>query len=611
MAAAVLSRQRHHARLLAARVCATLPSPNPIFDSATDFLAASQPLTPSAPRVRPPAASLSTSTSAPAPAGGASPSSSSRAVPQMPAFDHVPAPYTGPRAEEVLRKRQNQPERVASTCASIGGAHAAFPQRGRLRTVHVSPLRPPFPLSPPPSLAPSVSPPSPALPPHLPASPCAHQLHVVEGRMQYLYDEDGRRYLDAFAGIVTVSVGHCHPAFVEAVGRQNALLQHTTSIYLNHQIAEYAEELAAKMPGNLKNVYFVNSGSEANDMALTMARLFTGNYDVIALRNAYHGMSPATMGLTAHSTWKFNVPQGFGIHHALNPDPYRGVFGADAAKYAADVDDLLRSSTSGRVAGFIAETIQGVGGTVPLTRGYLPLVYESIRAAGGVCIADEVQTGFGRTGSHYWGFETQGVTPDIVTMAKRLGCISTPSPRFYLSATHLPTLPPTTGHRQRVTTGSSGDHTRDSSSDGPAAALQHVRGNPVSCAGGRAVIVLAGAFNLPTKPYHTIPLFPLPSSLCSHPPQGIGNGLPLAAVVTTPEIAAVMAQRLHFNTFGGNPVSCAGGRAVLRIIEEEALQGKCAHVGGYLMGKLQGLKEKHEGEVAGWVSEGGSERLSD
>ncbi|CAI5946573.1 unnamed protein product [Closterium sp. NIES-64] len=363
----------------------------------------------------------------------------------MPAFDHVPAPYTGPRAEEVLKKRRQ----------FLNPTIFAYYKK---------------------------------------------PLHVVEGRMQYLYDEDGRRYLDAFAGIVTVSVGHCHPAFVAAVARQNALLQHTTSIYLNHQIAEYAEELAAKMPSDLKNVYFVNSGSEANDMALTMARLYTGNYDVVALRNAYHGMSPATMGLTAHSTWKFNVPQGFGIHHALNPDPYRGVFGADAAKYAADVDDLIRSSTSGRVAGFIAETIQGVGGTVPLTRGYLPLVYESIRAAGGVCIADEVQTGFGRTGSHYWGFETQGVTPDIVTMAK-----------------------------------------------------------------------------------------------------GIGNGLPLAAVVTTPEIAAVMAQRLHFNTFGGNPVSCAGGRAVLQIIEDEGLQGNCAHVGGYLLGKLQALKGKHEviGDVRG------------
>ncbi|CAI5477895.1 unnamed protein product [Closterium sp. Yama58-4] len=463
--------------------------------------ASPQQITPSPPGQHLPEASISTATArTPAPAAGASGSAPSRAAPQMPAFDHVPEPYTGPRAEEVLKKRQQ----------FLNPTIFAYYKK---------------------------------------------PLHVVEGRMQYLYDEDGRRYLDAFAGIVTVSVGHCHPAFVAAVARQNALLQHTTSIYLNHQIAEYAEELAAKMPGDLKNVYFVNSGSEANDMALTMARLYTGNYDVVALRNAYHGMSPATMGLTAHSTWKFNVPQGFGIHHALNPDPYRGVFGADAAKYAADVDDLIRSSTPGRVAGFIAETIQGVGGTVPLTRGYLPLVYESIRAAGGVCIADEVQTGFGRTGSHYWGFETQGVMPDIVTMAK-----------------------------------------------------------------------------------------------------GIGNGLPLAAVVTTPEIAAVMAQRLHFNTFGGNPVSCAGGRAVLRIIEEEglqgkcadaggyllgklhalkekhegsnpvscaggqavlriieeeALQGKCAHVGGYLLGKLHALKEKHEGEVAGWMGDGMREIMSD
>ncbi|KXZ56764.1 hypothetical protein GPECTOR_1g689 [Gonium pectorale] len=323
---------------------------------------------------------------------------------------------------------------------------------------------------------------------------------IVEGKMQYLYDERGRRYLDAFAGIVTVSVGHCHPEVTEAVARQSALLQHTTTIYLNPQVAEYAKELADRMPGNLKVVYFVNSGSEANDMALMLARLYTGNWDVVCLRNAYHGMSIGTMGTCGQHTWKQPMPQGFGYHHALNPDPYRGAFGDDGPRYAADVADLISAATPGRVAGFVAETIQGVGGAVSLASGYLPAVYKMIREAGGVCIADEVQTGFGRTGSHYWGFERQGVLPDIVTMAK-----------------------------------------------------------------------------------------------------GIGNGLPLAAVVTTPEIAASMAGRLHFNTYGGNPVCSAGGRAVLRVVDRERLQQHCADVGAHLLSRLGGLAQRHDiiGDVRG------------
>lgn len=292
---------------------------------------------------------------------------------------------------------------------------------------------------------------------------------IVDGHMQYLYNENGRRYLDAFAGIVTVSVGHCHPKVTAAIAAQSARLQHTTTIYLNDQLPLYAKELAERMPGNLKVVYFVNSGSEANDMALLMARLYTGNYDIIALRNAYHGLSESTMGTLGLHTWKFPVPQGFGVRHALNAEAYRGPFGDDADAYAADVKDVVASSTPGKVAAFISETIQGVGGAVPLVPGYLEKVYPIIREAGGICIADEVQTGFGRLGSHYWGFETQGVIPDIVTLAK-----------------------------------------------------------------------------------------------------GIGNGLPLAAVVTTPEIAATLAQRLHFNTFGGNPVCCAGGRAVrLHLLESK------------------------------------------
>jgi alanine-glyoxylate transaminase/(R)-3-amino-2-methylpropionate-pyruvate transaminase len=329
-------------------------------------------------------------------------------------------------------------------------------------------------------------------------------LMIVEGKGQWLFDEKGRRYLDGFGGIVTVSVGHCHPHVVAAAHAQNDLIQHTTSIYLHPNIALYARDLAAKMPGELKICYFVNSGSEANDLAITMARAYTENYDVIALRNAYHGGSPGTMALTSHHTWKFNIPHGFGVQHAVMPDTYRGPYGKNdpeaGKKYAADVQSLIQFGTSGRIAAFIAESIQGVGGTVVFPDGYLKHAYEHAREAGGICIADEVQAGFGRTGTHYWGFETQGVIPDIVTMAK-----------------------------------------------------------------------------------------------------GIGNGCPLAAVVTTPAIAAALATRIHFNTFGGNPVVCAQGRAVLEVIDREGLQANSLKIGAHLKSGIEKLALKHAliGEVRG------------
>ena len=329
-------------------------------------------------------------------------------------------------------------------------------------------------------------------------------LMLVEGKMQYVWDETGRRYLDGLGGIVTVSVGHCHPHVVEAARRQNEFLQHSTTIYLHPNVGDYAEQLAAKMPGDLKVCYFVNSGSEATDLALLMARAYTGNYDVIALRNAYHGGNASGMSVTAHSTWKFNVPHSFGVHHALAPDPYRGPYGRQdpeaGQKYAADVKQLIDYATPGKVAGFIAESIQGVGGVIVFPDGYLEHVYEHVRGAGGVCIADEVQAGFGRTGSHFWGFETQGVIPDIVTMAK-----------------------------------------------------------------------------------------------------GIGNGCPLAAVVTTPQIAAVLAQKIHFNTFGGNPVVTAMGKAVLEVIEREGLQQNSLVLGQRILAGLETLKARYPiiGDVRG------------
>ncbi|CAN1277094.1 Alanine--glyoxylate aminotransferase 2 homolog 2, mitochondrial [Linum perenne] len=275
-------------------------------------------------------------------------------------------------------------------------------------------------------------------------------------------------------------------------------IQHPTTLYLNHAVADFAEALASKMPGNLKVAFFTNSGTEANELAMMMARLYTGSHDMISVRNSYHGNAAATMGATGQRNWKFSVIQS-GIHHVLNPDPYRGHFGSDGEKYAKDVQDIIDFATTGQVAGFVSEAIQGVGGIIEAAPGYLPAVYKSIRKAGGLCIADEVQSGFARTGN-MWGFEAHGVVPDIVTMAK-----------------------------------------------------------------------------------------------------GIGNGMPLGAVVTTPEIADVLTRRSYFNTFGGNPVSTAAGHAVLRVIEKDNLRENAAVVGGYMKDRLTALKDKYEviGDVRG------------
>jgi alanine-glyoxylate transaminase/(R)-3-amino-2-methylpropionate-pyruvate transaminase len=250
-------------------------------------------------------------------------------------------------------------------------------------------------------------------------------LMIVEGKMQYLFDETGRRYLDLFAGIVTVSCGHCHPKVLSRVQEQIVTIQHTTTIYLHPNMPRLAQKLASKMPPGLDVTYFVNSGSEANDLAVTMARLYTGNLDVIAVRNAYHGGSPSSMGMTSHHTWKYPVPGTAPVHHALSPDPSDSSLGGTpeevASRAASDIRELIRYSTPGVVAAFIAEPIQGVGGVTRGAPNYFREAYAIVREFGGLCIADEVQTGFGRTGEHYWGFQNYGVTPDIVTMAKGIG----------------------------------------------------------------------------------------------------------------------------------------------------------------------------------------------
>jgi len=203
--------------------------------------------------------------------------------PTLPPTSHVPQPYTGPTAAEVLAQRKQ-------------------------------------------FLNPAIF--------HYYREP----ILLVEGKLQYVWDDQGRRYLDGLGGIVTISVGHCHPHVVAAANRQNEMLQHSTTLYLHPNIGAFAEKLAGKLPGDLKVCYFVNSGSEATDLALLMARVHTGNYDVIALRNAYHGGNASGMAVTGNSQWKFNVPHSFGVHHAIAPYPYRGPFGYDDAdagrKYA-------------------------------------------------------------------------------------------------------------------------------------------------------------------------------------------------------------------------------------------------------------------------------------
>lgn len=331
-------------------------------------------------------------------------------------------------------------------------------------------------------------------------------LMLVEGHMQYVWDEQGRQYLDGFAGIVTVSIGHCHPEVVAQVRAQAGQLQHTTTIYLHPTIGQFGQKLAAHMPdgSGLSVSYFTNSGSEANEVAVLSAREHTGNVDVVSLRNAYHGATQGAMSLTAHGTWKFKSSPSANVKNATPGYCYRCPYGLEYpgcdVKCARDVEQLIRYETSGEVACFIGEPIQGVGGCVTPPPEYFRIVYEIVRRHGGLCIADEVQTGFGRTGTAFWGFENWGVTPDIVTMAK-----------------------------------------------------------------------------------------------------GIGNGAPLGACVTRPEIARVMTNRIHFNTFGGNPISMTQGLATLEIIDRDNIQENARVVGTQLKESLEELQQRQPliGEVRG------------
>jgi len=330
-------------------------------------------------------------------------------------------------------------------------------------------------------------------------------LKIIKGALQYLYDDKGGTYIDCVNNVS--HVGHCHPTVVKAIQQQAARLN-TNTRYLHDELISYAGALTATLPEPLQVCYFTNSGSEANDLAIRMSRHFTQQKEVIVLDHAYHGTSTVAMEL---SPYKFDGKGGSGkpahTHKAINPDLYRGPHRYDnsnaGAIYAQDIEEIIKKlSGEGKgIAAFICETLLGVGGQIPLPPGYLEKVYHYVRAAGGVCIADEVQVGFGRVGDQFWGFELQQVVPDIVVLGKP-----------------------------------------------------------------------------------------------------IGNGHPLAAVVTTQAIADAFNNGMeYFNTFGGNPVSMACGKAVLQVIQEEEMQQHALQTGEHFLQGLRVLMNKHTiiGDVRG------------
>lgn len=328
-------------------------------------------------------------------------------------------------------------------------------------------------------------------------------IHIVRGEGQYLYDAEGLRYLDTVNNIQ--HVGHCHPKVVSAAMEQNTLLN-TNTRYLDETIVRYAKLLTKKLPDGLDVCFFTNSGSESNDLALRIARCITGSKETIVLDGAYHGHLSSLIEI---SPYKHNAPGGEGppdfVYSIPLPDSFRGIYRGDncTADYVNEVKKVIYkiNDSSKTLSAFFVEALMGCGGQIVLPEGFLKKSFELVRKSGGLCIADEVQIGFGRMGTDFWGFETCGVIPDIVTLGK-----------------------------------------------------------------------------------------------------SIGNGHPLSAVVTTKEIADQFNNGMeYFNSYGGNPVSCAIGEAVLDVIEDEGLQENAEIVGSYLIEELFKLQSKYTfiGQIRG------------
>jgi alanine-glyoxylate transaminase/(R)-3-amino-2-methylpropionate-pyruvate transaminase len=296
---------------------------------------------------------------------------------------------------------------------------------------------------------------------------------LAEGKGCYLTDLDGNRYLDFFGGILTVSVGHANDRVNAAVKAQLDRLGHVSTLYPTVPIVELAEKLTSITPGNLDKVFFTASGTEADETAVTLAQVHTGRQELIALRHGYSGRSLLAQSLTAHSNYRAVPTQVAGVKHAHSPYCYRCPFGKTYPSCemmcATDIEELIRTTTTGAVAGFLAEPIQGVGGFITPPKEYFQIAVEIIRKYGGVFICDEVQTGFGRTGGKMWGIEQYGVQPDIMTMAKGI------ANGLPLSAT--------------VCTAAIDDSSKYSS-------ISTFGGNPISCAASLATIDVIESDNL-------------------------------------------------------------------------------------------------------------------
>jgi 4-aminobutyrate aminotransferase len=251
-------------------------------------------------------------------------------------------------------------------------------------------------------------------------------LVIEKGKGASVTDADGREYLDFFGGILTTGLGHCHPEVTKRTAEQSSRLQHTSTLYLTEPSVALAERLAQITPGRLQKSFFTNSGSEANETAVMAARCHTGNYEIVALRSGYSGRTSLAMSLTGQAPWRMpGAGLGGGVVHLANPYCYRCPFGLTYPSCdlhcAKDMEQVIQTATSGAIAAFIAEPVQGVGGFIVPPKEYFQIVVEIVRKYGGIFICDEVQTAFGRTGGKMFGIQHFGVEPEVMTMAKTLG----------------------------------------------------------------------------------------------------------------------------------------------------------------------------------------------
>ena len=250
----------------------------------------------------------------------------------------------------------------------------------------------------------------------------ADPLVTDHASMQYLWDVEGNKYLDFFGGIVTISAGHTNQRITSKVKAQIDKLQHASTLFPNEAVVALAEKLAHITPGEISQSFISNSGTEANETAVQLARVYTGRYEVVALRHGYSGRSQLAQALTGQNTWRRSLPGASGIVHAINPYCYRCPLGMTypscGVACANDVEAVIQTTTSGQIAAFIAEPIQGLGGFITPPKEYFKIVFKIVKDYGGVFIADEVQTGWGRTGKKWFGIEQWEVTPDIITAAK-------------------------------------------------------------------------------------------------------------------------------------------------------------------------------------------------